>query len=118
MKIKTILLTFIMLSFLSCSENSTDDLIENNNSAITYNSQVKNIIQSNCLVCHTSPPINGAPTQLTTYNDVKNAILTGGLLDRISRPQGAYGMMPSGGTRLPQSTINILIAWQNEGFVE
>ncbi len=118
MKIKNILLTFVMISFLSCSENSTDDLIENNNSAITYNSQVKNIIQNNCLFCHTSPPINGAPMQLTSYNDVKNAILTRGLIDRISRPQGASGMMPSGGTRLPQATINILIAWQNGGFVE
>lgn len=119
MKYKSLFITFLLALLLpSCSENSSDDLIDNSNAPVTYTTQVKNIIQTNCLSCHTSPPINGAPMQLTTYNDVKNAILTRGLLDRISRPQGAPGMMPNGGTRLPQTTIDKLYAWQNGGFIE
>ena len=117
MKIRTLLFSITIALFLSCSNNSTDDLIDPN-TTVTYNLQVKNIIQTNCLFCHRDPPINGAPMRLTTYVDVKNAILNRGLLDRISRPQGATGMMPNGGTRLPQATINTLIAWQNGGFTE
>lgn len=109
----------LLLVFLTgCSENSTDDLIDINTATVKYNTQVKNIIDSNCLFCHQSPPINGAPMRLTTYEDVKNAILTRGLIDRISRPQGAPGMMPNGGTRLPQALIDQIITWQNEGFAE
>ena len=106
MKIRSILSLFIMALLLSCSTNSTDDLLELSTTPISYNSQVKNIIETNCLFCHSSPPVNFAPMQLTTYDDVKNAILTRGLIDRISRPQGAPGMMPNGGTRLPQALID------------
>lgn len=119
MKYKLLFTIFLLALLLpSCVENSSDDLIDNSTAAVTYSTQVKNIIETNCLFCHSSPPANGAPMQLTTYNDVKNAILTQGLLDRISRPQGAPGMMPNGGSRLPQATINKLIAWQNGGFIE
>jgi hypothetical protein len=118
MKFKTLLFTFSMALFLSCSNNSTDDLITINSATVTYNSQVKNIIETNCLFCHSSPPSNFAPMQLTTYEDVKNAVLNRGLIDRISRDQGAPGMMPNGGTRLPQALINQIITWQNEGFAE
>lgn len=118
MKIKTLLFLIPMALFLSCSENSTDDLIDINTATVTYNAQVKNIIDSNCLFCHQSPPINGAPMRLTTYEDAKNAVLNRGLLDRISRPQGAPGMMPNGGTRLPQALIDQIVTWKNEGFAE
>jgi len=119
MKYNLPIVVFLMALLLpSCSDNSTDDLIRDSGSNVTYTTKVKNIIDTNCLVCHKSPPINGAPMQLTTYQDVKNAILNGGLIDRISRPQGAPGMMPNGGTRLPQQLINQIIQWQNEGFVE
>lgn len=107
-----------MALFLSCSNNSSDDLLDVNTATVTYNNQVKNIITANCLFCHTDPPVNFAPMRLTTYEDVKNAVLTRGLIDRISRAQGVSGMMPSGGTRLPQTLINQLITWQNEGFPE
>lgn len=118
MKVKTFLFTISMALFLSCSENSTDDLIEINTDSVKYNTHVKNIIESNCLFCHQNPPINGAPMRLTTYQDVKNAVMTTGLIDRISRPQGAPGMMPNGGARLPQNLIDQIITWQNEGFAE
>ncbi len=116
-----LLLTTLLVSviFASCSENSTNDLIDIDTTAqVSYNLQIKNTINSNCLSCHTAPPINGAPMRLTTYEDVKNAVLTRGLIDRISRSQGAPGMMPLGGTRIPQSAIDQIIKWQNEGFAE
>ena len=119
MKYKLLFIIFLLALLLpSCSNNSTDDLIYLNTNQVKYNTHIKNIVQSNCLFCHQSPPINGAPMQLTTYQDVKNAILTRGLIDRISRPQGAPGMMPNAGTRLPQVLIDQIITWQNEGFIE
>lgn len=108
---------FALVVLPGCSNNSTDDLIDISNQ-VRYETQVKGIIQANCLFCHQDPPINGAPMRLTTYADVKNAVLTRGLIDRISRPQGATGMMPNGGTRLPQPLIDQIIQWQNEGFAE
>jgi len=115
-KLSTILFS---ISFLfGCSSNSSDDLVTPINPVVKYSTDIAPIINNNCVACHTDPPINGAPMHLTSYSDVKNAILTRGLIDRISKDQGAPGMMPSGGTRLPQASINKIIKWQSDGFVE
>jgi mono/diheme cytochrome c family protein len=75
-------------------------------------------MDTNCISCHGNTPSNGAPMSLTTYQNVKDAVLTKGLIDRISRAQGAAGMMPFGGTRLPQSKIDEVINWKNNGYVQ
>ena len=106
-----------MVLFLSCTNNSPDDLIEVTIN-VKYNSEIKNIIEANCLNCHSNPPTNGAPMQLTSYEAVKIAVQNRGLIDRISREQGSGGMMPLGGTRLPQSSIDQIIEWQTNGFPE
>lgn len=103
----------------ACTNDSTSDLIDDTVAGeVTYTNTVKSVVENNCLFCHTSPPQNGAPMKLTTYADVKNAIMTRGLLDRISRAQGSPGMMPNGGTRLPQATINKIYEWAENGFPE
>jgi hypothetical protein len=102
----------------ACTNESTSDLIGDSAGEVTYTNTVKGIIDNNCLACHTQPPQNGAPMHLTTYADVKNAVLNRGLLDRISRAQGAPGMMPNGGTRLPQATIDKIFEWAQNGFPE
>lgn len=109
----------IPISFLfGCSSNSSDDLLEPINPVVKYTTDIAPIISNNCVACHTDPPVNGAPMRLTTYSDVKSAVLNRGLIDRISRSQGAPGMMPNGGTRLPQASIDKIIKWQSDGFVE
>ena len=119
MKYKIPFIALSLVLFLpGCSNNSSDDLIDINTNQVKYSEQVKSIIETNCIFCHQDPPVNGAPMRLTTYADVKNAVLNRGLIDRISRPQGAPGMMPNGGARLPQALINQIITWQNEGFAE
>lgn len=103
----------------SCSENSTNDLVDTTVPAtVTYTNSVKAIIDNNCISCHNSPPVAGAPMPLLTYENVKEALLNRGLLDRITREQGAPGMMPLGGSRLPETSINLLIEWQNQGLAE
>lgn len=119
MKTKLYLCLTLLTVLSSCSENSTDDLVDVTQPAtVTYSNSIKAIIDNNCISCHNSPPIAGAPMPLLTYENVKDAIQNRGLLDRISRTQGAPGMMPFGGTRLPQTTIDLFEQWQNQGLAE
>lgn len=104
---------------LGCTDDSTSDLIDDTVvDEITYINTVKSIIDNNCIACHATTPINGAPMSLATYADVKNAVLNRGLLNRISRAQGESGMMPLGGTRLPQVNIDKIRDWAENGFQE
>ena len=115
--ISTLLLGTVLVS--SCTNDSSNDLLGIEDlDEVTYTNTVKSIMDNNCISCHAATPINGAPNSLTTYENVKEAALNGGLLDRISRNQGAPGMMPSGGTRLPQAVINKVTTWSNQGLIE
>ncbi|WP_309642153.1 hypothetical protein [Flavobacterium sp.] len=111
-----LLLTFAGFLTISCENNSPNDLEGDIPANVTYTEHVRPIIQSNCIACHQDPPINGAPMPLTDYEKVKQAVLTRPLLDRISRTQGAEGMMPNGGQRLPQYKIDIIAKWQAQNF--
>lgn len=110
---------FILFLFTSCTNDSTSDLTQaiGSNDA-TYILNVKSIIDNNCIVCHAATPINGAPMPLVTYEQVKDAILNRPLVERISKAQGEPGLMPNGGTRLPQTSINLIIKWQEDGLQE
>lgn len=114
-----LLISFGIVFVIGCSNDSSSDLInENQFDEVTYTNTVKAIIDNNCISCHATVPVNGAPMSLTTYADVKNAVLNRGLLNRISRAQGAPGMMPNGGTRLPQAVIDQVYQWAENGFPE
>lgn len=112
------LLAFSLI-LCGCANDSTDDLtdfvpVDN----VTYTNTVKSIIDNNCLFCHAAVPVNGAPMSLTTYEKVREAVQNRGLLDRISRAQGSPGMMPNGGTRLPQNQIDLIFQWSQQGLQE
>ena len=118
-QINTFFLFSLTVLFLSCSNDSESDLTDiPNGEPVTYSGTVKNIIDTNCISCHGTVQSNGAPMSLTTYENVKSAVLTRGLLDRISRTQGSPGMMPNGGTRLPQNIIDQVVEWNNDGLLE
>ena len=107
------------LILMGCTNDSTNDLTDPNViDNATYTAHVKNIIDNNCIMCHGTVPANGAPMSLTTYENVRDAVLNRGLIDRISREQGQPGMMPNGGQRLPQNVIDIVIQWNAQGLQE
>lgn len=113
-------ISFIFSTLSSCTNHSTDDLIEpiEEIDLVTYNDNVKTIIDNNCIFCHGNPPTNGAPNSLVTYDQVKNSVMNANLIARISAQSGETGAMPFGGPRLPQNLIDIIIQWETDGLLE
>ena len=118
--IKYVLALFLFIVINACTNDSEDDLINQmqNPNPITYVDDVKAIIDTNCLNCHSDPPTNGAPIALVTYDQVRNSAENGTLISRIERQAGQAGAMPLGGPRLPQSLIDVVLQWRTDGFIE
>jgi hypothetical protein len=117
-KIQYIIYSAFLCS-ISCTSHSEDDLINPIVLNTTkYLQDIKPIIDNNCNNCHGATPSNGAPMSLVTYSQVKDAMLNRGLINRISLTQGAPGMMPGQGTRLPQTTIDLIVDWNTDGLME
>lgn len=116
-------LTLLPLSFfiLGCTTSTYDDIgeiqDEDPTERVTFQ-DVAFIFEDNCTACHSNPPQNGAPMSLTNYVEIKEAVENRGLLDRISRAEGADGAMPLGGPRLPQQQIDLIVQWNQDGLPE
>lgn len=117
-KIGFAFLALACITITSCSNDSESDLLElpdenpGSGDLVTYTNDVKSIIDGSCIGCHSSPPRNGAPFALTTFNQVSsraNSILTA-----MSRANGTPAAMPPSG-RLPQATIDIIDQWIQDG---
>lgn len=85
----------------------------------TYIDHVKTIIDSNCLECHGTPLQNGAPMELVSYQQVRNAVTDRDLFRSIST-NNAFNVMPPSdeGGRMPQATIDIVDDWIADGLLE
>lgn len=81
---------------------------------VTYNKDVKPIIEANCIICH-SPGGAASFQPWTSYNQVKNNIDK--IIDRINRPVGDPQKMPQGGSLSP-SQITIITKWKADGLNE
>lgn len=104
---------------LNCTNVSESDLVNSQPPpTLTTYQDIKIIIDNNCIGCHKAPPVNGANTSLTTFNNVKTAVLNNNLIGRISAQAGDAGAMPFGGPRLPQNLIDQIIQWEDDGLLE
>ncbi len=116
-----VLLFLFALCVFNCSNDSEDDLIDSGNdpgdpnAIVTYTDNVQSIIQSACVGCHASPPVNGAPFSLVNFQQVNQR--ANAMLNRMSLQNGAPGAMPPSG-RLPQSTIDVIEQWIEDGKLE
>jgi len=117
---KVVLLICIGTIAFSCTNDSEEDLIEVIEPPIlvTYNTDIKIIMDNNCLACHTNPPVNGAPMPLINYDNVMEAVENRDLINRISKQAGESGAMPLGGPRLPQNLIDLVMQWEADGLLE
>ena len=105
---------------MSCTNDSASDLIniEPLPEEVSFNTNIKIIIDNNCTSCHGSTPISGTNLSLDTYEKVKEAVTNRNLIGRISMQEGSSTLMPQGGPKLPQNTIDLIIKWQEEGLLE
>ena len=119
MKKNLSILSLILLILLSCTHTSEEDLIEQTIPVtnITYSTDIKPIIDNNCIMCHNNPPVNGAPMSLLTYSAVKEAVENRNLINRVSSNDLGF-LMPLGGPRLPQNLIDLITQWESDGLLE
>ncbi len=122
---KKLLLIFVAVLCFNCgSDDSSDpdpgggpdpDTNPNPNKTTTYNADVKVIIDAHCVRCHTTPPTEGAPFPMDTYQET----LVGVNRDLVLRMQSTSpnNVMPPEG-RLPQEIIDIILDWEADGFLE
>ena len=115
MKNSKFLFLAVLFVFLnSCSSNSDDDPGTNPpDNDITYSKNVKSIIDSRCISCHSNPPTNNAPMPLVTYQNVRSAVTGRDLIGSVES-----GAMPPSGSDLTNAQIQILKDWQDGGFKE
>jgi mono/diheme cytochrome c family protein len=97
---------------IACESRTYEEISDHTPIAqvVTYNKDVKAIIDANCVSCH-SP----GPQALTNYSQVKSNINS--IIDRISRANGDPQKMPQGGSLSP-AQINIITKWKSDGLPE
>ena len=121
MYLKKILFLSVTSAFLlSCTNDSASDLIniEPFPVVVSFNTNIKIIIDNNFTSFLCSIIISGTNLSLDTYEKVKEAVTNRNLIGRISMQEGSSTLMPQGGPKLPQNTIDLIIKWQEEGLLE
>lgn len=108
------LLLFTIL-FSSCSNDSTDDLTTPIPTVITYNLNVKSIMDTSCATsgCHNAAT-NSANLTLETFAQVKDAFVNRNALGRMESTTAS--MPPSG--NLPNTSIQKIKDWRAQGYLE
>lgn len=85
--------------------------------AISYNGQVKSIIDANCAsTCHnaTRP---AAGIDLTTFELVKQQALNGELIPAIQHAEGVTAM-PKKAPKLDDASIQVIVDWAASGAAQ
>lgn len=115
---RTLLIALITPLFYACTSTSPDDLTQEltTGATVKYTTNVRPIIQSQCISCHNTQNASGGLI-LETYAQVRASASTGSLIDRITRPANDGLVMPQNG-RMPQATINVILQWRTDGFLE
>ena len=110
---KLLVLPMLLLFFVvtSCSSSSDDEIIIIPTNDVTYTGDIKVIIDSSCLNCHSDPPVNSAPMSLITYLDVKESVINRDLIGRVEN-----GSMPPSGANLSAAQVQAIKDWEVGGF--
>jgi len=110
---KLLLLSSLFLFVVSCSSDSDDELIEDTPTTITYSNTIRPIMSAKCTGCHGDPLTNNAPMPLITYENVKDATESRGLINQVES-----GNMPKNGTKLSSAQIANIKTWKTNGYLE
>jgi uncharacterized membrane protein len=100
----------LSITIVSCSKENEEDLNENcETTNVTYSVEVRNILDTHCMNCHSQQLANGG-IRLHDYNNVKVYADNGRLLGSINHEQG-YVAMPLGQSKIPLCDIQQIEAW-------
>jgi mono/diheme cytochrome c family protein len=115
--IRYITAPLFVIALFSCESHTYEELQDGPiTGTVTYEQHIKPIIEANCLSCHGSGGVSDF-RPLGTYSELKAAVQTTNLLDRIQRQNGEPGQMPQSG-RMPQSGVDAILAWNAQGLLE
>lgn len=81
--------------------------------AVTYESDIKAILENNCTGCHGNRPAGGY--NFTSMADIQRAAKNGDLLGTIKWEKG-FPKMPARAGQLDQATITKIECWVNNGM--
>jgi len=115
---KIMLFTVVCVLFTGCESTTFDEIAEEmeHPEQVRYNEHIKPIVDGNCVECHNPGGVSSF-RPLTTYTEVKTAVLETNLLERIQMQNGETGQMPQTG-RMPQHLIDLILLWNQQGLVE
>ena len=82
---------------------------------IRYSTDVVNILQGNCYVCHAGNAAAGSGYKLDTYAGVKTMADNGRLVRAIMHTGPVNTHMPQGGAKLPECNIAKIRTWVRNG---
>ena len=99
-----------ILQYCTSSKNN----VKTKSALITYNANVKQVLEINCTPCHFPP--KGNKKAYNSYTAVKADIDQ--ILSRVNRNPVDKGFMPFKHSKLSDSTINVLAQWKKDGLLE
>ena len=110
---------------IDVSKSTTDTLRMNTGldagfrAQTSYAKDVNPILVASCSFCHSETSGATYAARVKHVNNYANAKGIGTtILDRVSRAQGAAGMMPRGSTRLSDDKIAVIRKWVDDGLGE
>lgn len=106
----------VLLFFSSCYYDNEEELYPNTNcdtSMVTYSGEVLDILNLNCMSCH-SAAVNQGGVTLEGYANLKIYVDNGKFLGAIRHDSG-FSQMPQGAPQLPTCNIEKIEAWINQG---
>ncbi len=112
---KLLILSIFTTFFLSCSNDSTDDVTTPIPTVITYNKDIKAIMDTSCATsgCHNAASNAGTLT-LENFTQVRNAFVNRNALGRM---ESTTASMPPAGN-LPSTSIQKIKDWRDQGYLE
>ncbi|MBL0358712.1 MAG: hypothetical protein IPP72_18430 [Chitinophagaceae bacterium] len=108
----TILLLTAVMFFQFCS--STKKAATAAPAVVTYEANIKPLIEANCTPCHIAG--KGNKKSLDNYSNAKD--FADDIIARIHKNPGERGFMPMRNPKLSDSTIAVFAEWKSKGLLE
>lgn len=84
---------------------------------MSFNTDIKPILQSNCYACHSNATYTISGTKLEEYSDLIHHVHDGDVLGSITHASG-FPAMPQDGPKLSDCDINKIKAWIDRGALD